>query len=246
MIVRLPPALLLGVLFTSCATTSPEVSSQAATLAPAERTGWHADRHAAQKRRAAWGGWEMLFVGDSITQSWEGAGATEWRKRYELREALNLGISGDRTQHVLWKFQDGVLDGLSPKLAVVMIGTNNAGFDSSEDIAAGMLAVVEQLRTRLPDMHVLVLAVFPRGSEPSDELRRVNEGANRIVEHELRRGADPLVHWLDIGPAFLEDAGYLSREVMPDLLHLSPDGYRRWADAIEPVVEVIVDKPSRR
>lgn len=232
-----------ALLFTACA-SSHVVDREKVfdTTTPAARTGWHMQRHAQQMRFADWGNWRMVFLGDSITQSWEGAGQKVWAEHYEERDALNLGISGDRTQHVLWRLQQGVLDGLHPQLAVLMIGTNNSGSDTSEAIAAGVLAVVDELRTRQPDMVVLVLAIFPRGRDAGDRLRQVNEGANDLIEAQLERDADPKVHWLDIGPAFLAEETLLPREIMPDLLHLSPEGYRRWAEAIEPVVSIFVEE----
>ena len=108
-------ALLFGVLLSSCATGT-AASGRGVTLTPVERSDSHAARHEEQMRRADWGGWELLFIGDSITEGWEGDGAAVWQESYGEREALNLGIGGDRTQHVLWRLEAGVLDGLSPRL----------------------------------------------------------------------------------------------------------------------------------
>ncbi len=106
---------------------------------------------------------DLLMIGDSITHGWEGAGKDVWKKYYEKRNAVNLGIGGDQTQHVLWRLEHGNIDGIRPKLAVLMIGTNNAGCGNPREIAAGVQAIVEKLRTKLPQTKVLVLAIFPRG-----------------------------------------------------------------------------------
>jgi beta-glucosidase len=113
---------------------------------------------------------------------------------------------------------NGNIKGISPKLAVIMIGTNNSGNNSSEQIADGVTVIVKQLRKKLPEMKVLLLAVFPRGPNKDDKRRQVNEKANAIFA-KLADGKQ--VHYLDIGPKFLAKDGTLSREIMPDLLHLT-------------------------
>ncbi len=107
----------------------------------------------------------VLFIGDSITQGWEGAGKEVWDKFYGDRKAVNIGIGGDRTQHVLYRLENGNLEGVKPKAAVVMIGTNNSnGEDNTAgQIADGVAAIVNRLRAALPETKILLLAIFPRG-----------------------------------------------------------------------------------
>jgi len=208
------------------------------TTAPVARPeeGWM-KRHANMNARVAQGNVDLLLIGDSITQGWEGGGAKVWEEFYGRRNAVNLGIGGDRTQHVLWRLRNGNLKGIAPKLAVVMIGTNNASENSPEEIAAGVRAIVEELRATLPRAQVLVLGIFPRGPDNSDPRRQVNREANEI----LARLADgKAVRCMDIGPKFLGGDGTLSKEIMPDLLHLSPQGYTIWAESIEPVVAEVI------
>lgn len=190
-------------------------------------------RHDSFNARIKQGNVDLLFIGDSITQGWEGAGKAAWSEKYGKRNAVNLGIGGDRTQHVLWRLDNGNIDGIKPKLAVLMIGTNNSGQNTSEQIADGITAIVTKLRDKLPETKVLILAVFPRGADGTNKNRMVNEGANKIVE-KLADGKN--IEYLDIGPKFLDDKGNLSKEVMPDQLHLNPASYQTWADAIEPHV----------
>jgi beta-glucosidase len=180
---------------------------------------------------------DLIFIGDSITQGWEGAGKNIWAEYYAKRNAVNLGIGGDRTQHVLWRLDHGNIDGINPKLAVLMIGTNNSGSNTSEQIAAGIKAIVEKLRTKLPNTRVLILAIFPRGADKDDAKRKVNEGANEIVKTMADNKA---VYYLDIGPKFLAGDGTLSKEVMPDLLHLNEASYRTWAEAVEPKLKELM------
>jgi beta-glucosidase len=118
-----------------------------------------------------------------------------------------------------------------------MIGTNNSRDNSSEQIAAGVSAITQKLRTKLPETKLLILAIFPRGADKDDPLRKTNEGANAIIQ-KLADGK--MVHYLDIGPKFLAADGTLSKEVMPDLLHLNEASYRTWAESIEPKVKELL------
>ena len=126
---------------------------------------WWQDRHKSMNERVKKGNVDLLMIGDSITHGWEGGGKEVWKKYYEKRNAVNLGIGGDQTQHVLWRLENGNIDGIQPKLAVLMIGTNNVGCGNPKEIAAGVQAIVEKLRAKLPQTKVLVLAIFPRGAD---------------------------------------------------------------------------------
>ncbi len=199
-------------------------------VTPVPRQGRWLERHESFNARVAQGNVDLIFIGDSITQGWEGRGRTVWNEFYGDRHAVNLGIGGDRTQHVIWRLDNGNVKGISPKAAVVMIGTNNSGGNSPEQIADGVTAIVKQLRDKLPQTKVLLLGIFPRGADKTDQRRLVNEKTNAIIA-KLQDGEH--VHYLDIGPKFLADDGTLSREIMPDLLHLSEQGYTIWAKSIE-------------
>lgn len=174
---------------------------------------------------------ELLFIGDSITHAWESSGKEAWDKYYAPRKAFNLGISGDRTQHILYRFNNGNIDGIRPKLAVIMIGTNNSNNDdnSAKEIADGVTAIVKQLRAKLPKTKVLVLGIFPRGPQPNPQREKIVK-VNRIIA-KLADGK--MVHFLDIGINFMQPDKTISKEIMPDYLHLTPRGYEIWAAAIE-------------
>jgi lysophospholipase L1-like esterase len=173
----------------------------------------------------------LLFLGDSITAGWGGQKAI-WEKAFGKYSPANFGIGGDRTQHVLWRIQNGELDGIKPKAAVVMIGTNNSGSDPADGIAKGVTKIVETIREKSPATKVLLLAVFPRGEKAApnpqrDKLKQVNETIAKLDDGKH-------VFFLDIGGKFLEPDGSLTKEIMPDFLHLSAKGYQIWADAITP------------
>ncbi|MEC9095696.1 MAG: platelet-activating factor acetylhydrolase IB subunit [Planctomycetota bacterium] len=218
-------------LLLTLAFTLPTQAEEHSALKPVPRSGGWLTRHESFNQRVAEGKVDLVFIGDSITQGWEGSGKQVWAKYYGDRNAVNLGIGGDRTQHVIWRLDHGNLKGVTPKAAVVMIGTNNSGSNTSQEIADGVQKIVEQIRMKSPKTKILLLAVFPRGATKDDGRRKVNQGANSIYS-KLHDGKH--VHYLDIGDAFLSDDQTLPRDIMPDLLHLSPKGYEIWAKSIEP------------
>ncbi|RCS54634.1 acetylglucosamine-6-sulfatase [Bremerella cremea] len=185
---------------------------------------------------------DVVFIGDSITHGWENAGKATWEETFAPLHPLNIGYSGDRTEHVLWRFENGELDGYSPKVAVIMIGTNNTGHrqEKSEDTAAGVKAIVEKLHEKHPETKVLLLAIFPRGATTDDPLRKLNDGANAIIEKEMKD--KDYVTFLNINDVFLTDDGTLPKAIMPDLLHPKEKGYKLWADAISGKLEELLNQ----
>ena len=175
---------------------------------------------------------QVVFLGDSITAGWGGAGKEVWAKAFGAYEPANFGIGGDRTQHVLWRITNGELDGIKPKAAVIMIGTNNVSADSAEAIAKGVTKIVETVRAKLPSTKILLLAVFPRGDKPDGKLGANNAKINQVNAILAKLDDRKNIHFLDIGPKFTQGKDALDKAIMPDFLHLSAGGYQVWADAI--------------
>lgn len=202
---------------------------------------WWMPRHLAKiAERKAMERVDLLMVGDSITHGWEDDGGSIWDQHYASRNALNIGFGGDRTEHVIWRLQNGAIDDIQPRLAVLMIGTNNAGHRQEDPAgtAAGIARILDELRLRLPETKVLLLGVFPRGATRDDPLRQINNGVNEII----RDFADEERVWyLDLADVFLDEDGVLSTDIMPDLLHPKLEGYRRWAEAMEPTIARLMD-----
>ena len=222
----------------------PRVEATAPALVPVSRASepWWADRHARCKAAAEKGGIDVLFIGDSITQSWEGAGAAIWKNEIAPLRAANFGFSGDRTEHVLWRLDNGEQpQALQTKVAVIMIGTNNTGrnMEKPEAIAAGIGAIVDKLHQHKPKTRILLLAIFPRGADPNDKMRLNNDAVNALL---AKLEGYKRVHYLDIGPKFLQPGGALTREIMPDLLHPGPKGYQIWADNVTPEIGRLLGK----
>jgi lysophospholipase L1-like esterase len=181
---------------------------------------------------------DIAFIGDSITEAWETRGKNVWQKYYGSRKALNFGVGGDRTQHVLWRFEEGQLDGVKPKVAVLMIGTNNSNKeDNTEaDILEGVQAIVKQIRERLPETKIILVAIFPRASTFSTQrgkILQVNQALAKLDDGKT-------IHFIDFGSQLIEADGSISKEMMRDALHPGVRGYEIWAEAIEPKLKELL------
>jgi lysophospholipase L1-like esterase len=197
-------------------------------------TNWLA-RHEGFVKQAKAGGIDLLFMGDSITDNWRNRGGNVWAKFYRERHAANFGIGGDRTQHVLWRIENGELDGIDPKVIVLMIGTNNSGSDSSDQIAEGVEAIVGEMRTKCPKSKILLLAIFPRNraTDKPEQMEKIHQVNERIAK--LNDGK--MITFLDINHVFLGPDGKVPADIMPDFLHPNEHGYQLWADAMEPSLD---------
>ena len=232
-----------SILLAACVAGS--VFAQQLSTTPVQQSAaWWQPRFEQKKALAKQGGWELVFIGDSITHGWENGGKAVWQKYFGAYKALNIGYSADRTEHVLWRLDNGELEGYQPKLFVVMIGTNNNGHRKPEqertaDTVAGIQAILDKLGQKAPQAKVLLLAIFPRGATPQDPLRVRNEAVNA----EIQKFADnKRVFWQNINDKLLQSDGTLSKEIMPDLLHPNAKGYEIWAEAIAPFVKQTLGK----
>lgn len=199
-----------------------------------ENQAWWKTRNAsfniiAQSERAK--ATKIVFLGDSITHNWEIPGREFWEKYFAPLDAVNFGISGDKTENILWRIRSGNFSGkMNPKLIVLMIGTNNWR-DEASATARGVKQILEELKKSEPQAKILLLAIFPRGADKNDAGRQKNEAVNAIIKNyaDNRR-----VFWQDINDVFLskDAAQTLPRSLMPDLLHPSAEGHRLWAEAI--------------
>ena len=217
-------------------TTEPkavEVRGPAVTPQPRIEEWWFA-RHAEKIGEMKKGEIDLLMVGDSITHNFDSVGADVWKTSFAPRKAINLGFGGDRTNHVLWRLDHLPRLKTPPKAAVVLIGTNNIcwGSDKPREAADGVQAIAKKLTTLYPEMKVLVLGVFPRRRQATHPHRKQIVELNSYLPTLLKDLKN--VSYLDIGPKFLDDKGFLSEEMMPDTTHPSAKGHEIWAAAIEP------------
>ncbi|MFM1851086.1 MAG: hypothetical protein RIS54_770 [Verrucomicrobiota bacterium] len=197
--------------------------------------------HASFLARGQAGPIGVLFLGDSITQGWRKVPHI-WEHYYGQYQPANFGISGDRTQHVIWRIDHGELDGISPKVVVFMLGTNNTGANTAAEIIAGNRRIIALIQEKLPDTKILLLGIFPRGPrwerngnpDPWERkmaiIRDVN--ANLAGLDDGRR-----IRYLNITRTLLGNDGTIPNIIMPDQLHPNAAGYQLWADAMQPLLD---------
>jgi lysophospholipase L1-like esterase len=231
--------LVAGFALALCFTVSAEEPKENPAAKPMTRRADSA-RHKEFLKIVAKGEGDVIFLGDSITQGWEKEGKKVWPEAFGSYKPVNLGISGDQTGDVIWRITEGKeIEPLKPKLAVIMIGTNNLGQNHTpEQIAGGIKAIVAELQKQKPDMKILLLGVFPRANGiPKDEdvaaKEKLNPKIKQINDIISKFADDKKIFYKDIGEKFLNKEGGIDKKVMPDFLHLSEEGYKIWADAIK-------------
>lgn len=242
-------------LFLVLGVTTLQAVADIRAITPAAKTGeaWWMERHSRKLAEIAANSnrtYDVVFVGDSITDYWERIHANRWHHWFSFGKlrALNLGFAADRTEHVLWRIENGELDGFSSKAVVLMIGTNNSGQlkpedETPADTIMGVKKVMSAIRAKQSYARIILMAIFPRGKDANDPIRRRNE----VVNRELSKLCDDHTSlWVDINQRFLTADGRLSRHVMPDYLHPSDFGYDIWASAIMPLLREICLSPTGR
>ena len=211
--------------------------------------GWWMPRHEQKMQLVKAGGAPVVFLGDSITHFWEDRGRAVWDRTFAAGRyrAINLGFSGDRTEHVLWRIAQGELDGYEAKAVVLMLGTNNTGHfpfeqEPPEDTVVGMKAVLDAIRAKQPRAKIVLCSIFPRDPKPTGG----NRLRNGVVNKEIQKFCDGRnILWCDFGQQFLTADGTLTAEVAPDFLHPAPAGYEVWAAAVLPFLDFALDaKPD--
>ena len=193
---------------------------------------------------------DLVWLGDSITQDWEETGpgdafdfAPVWRRFYGDRNALNLGFGGDTTAHLLWRMQNGELDGLHPKVAIILICANNMGRVrwTAPQTIAGIEAVIQECKRRLPATRIVLLSVLP--SIRNKYVTRTTEAINIALAERYGNGAVSGVTYVDVTRIFLRNGEVDRTQFNDDLrtppappLHPTAQAQARIAEAIEPTV----------
>mgnify|MGYP003337475157 FL=1 len=187
---------------------------------------------------------DLAFIGDSITRRWRGDGNKEvWNKYWGSYRAVNMGIGGDATQNVLFRLKNGQLDNYQARVFVVMIGTNNCWGKETvpADVAAGVKSILDLIQSKQPKSKILLLSILPVGDKPNPG-REKRAAINSLIS-KFHGGP---VHYLDISAKFLESDGTISKDVMPDFLHLSPKGYEIWSEAIKDKIAALLAETEAR
>ncbi len=236
----------------------PKIPLAAVPIARLDTPWWRA-RHQEKLAELQKGPFNLVFLGDSITQDYERSGPPPWgdfravwQRYYGDRRAINLGFSGDATSHLLWRIGHGELDGIAPKVAVILIGANNLGrahWPADEDVI-GIDAVVNEVRRRLPRTHILLLGVLP--SERSEWTTQTTLAINRALAARYGASAVPGVTYLDVGRVFLRN-GVVDRSLFVDplleppaaALHPTAEAQERMAAAMEPTLAGLLGDRDR-
>ncbi|MBK73604.1 MAG: hypothetical protein CMO76_09205 [Verrucomicrobiales bacterium] len=249
---RFAVTLLISLIFNFEAATAVELAKEhPSTTAQVRLASWWFDRHAEKiaeieksnnpkdERKI-----ELLMVGDSITNNFDkkGPGEPVWKKYFTPLNALNLGFGGDRTNHVLWRLEHLPKIKPAPLAASLMIITNNIcwGSDKPKQAAEGIQEITRKLNAIYPKMKILVLGVFPRREQLDHPHRKQIIELNSYLPDLLKD--IPNVSFMDIGSEFLDEKGFLSREMMPDTTHPSEKGHEIWAQAITPKLREMMGK----
>jgi lysophospholipase L1-like esterase len=199
------------------------------------RATWQA-RHEATLRVEGREQTQLVFLGDSIFEGWDRA---VYERHFGASHPLNLGIGGDRTQEVLWRMQNGALDGIRPRVLVLLIGTNNLGHDGAraDEVAQAIGTIVSESKRRLPDARILLLAILPREREPTAPARNWIAEVNRRI---ARLDDGKRVRFLDLGAYFVAEDGSIPQSLMDDYLHPTPKGYAVLAERMAPVLNELL------
>jgi len=191
---------------------------------------------------------DVYFIGDSITRRW---GATDypellehWKTNFFGWNAANFGWGADKTQHILWRLENGELDDVNPKVIVVLAGTNNVGSQPGDGakiagIARGLAAIVYVCRRKAPDAAILLTGIFPRNDNMAvlPEIDRINGAIARLADGKT-------VRYLNVNARLADESGTLREGMMHDKLHPTVKGYQVWADALKPILLELLGPPA--
>jgi cephalosporin-C deacetylase-like acetyl esterase/lysophospholipase L1-like esterase len=228
------------------------VHSDARAIQPVERTDVNSrSAHRQLVEKARQGGIDVYFVGDSITRRW---GCTDaqysnlfdnWRKNFFGWNAGNFGWGGDTIESILWRLQNGELEGVAPKAIVILAGTNNldpnsAQHGSAEEIANGIRAILDQCRSKAPDAAIIVTAIFPRSDKPNlmSAINDINDRISRLADGKR-------VFFLNVNQHLAHDDGTLFDGMLIDGLHPTANGYQVWADGLKPILTQLLGPPAK-
>jgi len=186
---------------------------------------------------------DLYFLGDSITRRWGALDYPQflehWRKTFFGWNAANFGWGGDATRNILWRIRNGELDGVNPKVVVLMAGTNNLGRDPAEAIVEGVRAIVSTVEEKAPGAQIILMGVLPRGDNPAHVavIREINSGLAKLGGGRVR--------FIDPSPRFSGPDGAVRSELYEkDLLHLALAGYQEWAEMLRPHLLELLGPPA--
>jgi (4-O-methyl)-D-glucuronate---lignin esterase len=195
---------------------------------------------------------DVYFVGDSITRRWRATDYPQflanWNENFHGWNAANFGWGGDTIQNILWRLQNGELEGIQPKVFVLLAGTNNIGrIPASDaritDVTKGIKALLDTIRDKAPGATIIVMGIFPRndGARQTAVMTSINQ-----INANIAKFADGrTTRYLNINDKLADKDGKLLTGISPDRLHLSAKGYQFWADSLRPIFAEILGPPAK-
>ena len=198
--------------------------------------------------KAKSGGIDVYFLGDSITRRWGALDYPDflahWKQTFHGWNAGNFGWGGDRTENILWRLENGELDGVNPKVIVILAGTNNVGKEPGDeakvaDVTRGLTAIVAACRKKAPAATIVLTAIFPRNDNPA-----VMPTIDRINANLAKMADGKSIRFLDVNAKLADAKGILFEGMTVDGLHPSLKGYQVWADGLKPILTELLGPPA--
>ena len=193
---------------------------------------WFWRMHGDYLNRTKLNNFEICFLGDSITQMWPGDIFGKYFGKYKC---ANFGIGGDRCENVLLRLDDGELKDCTPKLIVLMLGTNNQGMNTAEEIAFGVSIVVKSLQVKCPQSHILILGILPSAGTPYEKTSAINDGIAKLADGKK-------ISYFNFGAKLQDQNQKMLPNMFSDSVHLSREGYEEWGKEVAPIVNTIMAK----
>jgi lysophospholipase L1-like esterase len=209
-----------------------------------DQNGWWKERHEQILEKVKSSDPQLIMIGNSITHNLdEPDRKIFWDQYLNDLDAINMGMSGDRTENVIWRLQNGSLEGIKPKVATLLIGTNNTDgnhyleISTPEELAGGIWKICEIIREKLPETEIVLLGILPYGYKPNNR-DEINKACNKIISGFPE--IDNKIHYSDLGHLFLTEEGKVDRNLMPDYLHPNVEGEKLIFEAMSPIVSKLL------
>jgi lysophospholipase L1-like esterase len=230
------------------------VGSRAADVPMPQNTATFLPGHQQLLEKARKGGIDIYFLGDSITRRWQGTDdqhKPNWDANFWGWNAANFGWGGDTTQNVIWRLLNGELDGVNPKVIVLMIGTNNVGTTVrkeddafADDVARGVRRILDLCREKAPQAVIVLTGITPRNDDARQDTAQMPT-INKINERISKFADVKVIRYININDKLADNDGKLFEGMTRDNLHLVAKGYQVWADALKPILTELLGPPAK-
>lgn len=191
---------------------------------------------------------QLILIGNSILHALDEEDRQDvWEKYLNLYRTVNMGFSGDRTENVIWRLQNGELDGIHPSVALILIGTNNTDgnhykqITQPKELAAAIWKISHIIRERLPETQILLLGILPYGYKPNYR-DNINKATNEIIKSFSQK--DKHIHYMDIGSIYLDENGKVRKDLMPDFLHPNEKGHMLMFEALSSEISSLMNQEN--